>query len=29
MHEKSREGGGDFEGRLREFWVCLIDPCKI
>ena len=27
---QSREGGqGDFEGRLREFWACLIDPCNI
>jgi hypothetical protein len=29
-HGQSREGGqGDFEGRLREFWTCLIDPCNI
>lgn len=27
MHEKSGDGGGDFQ-RLREFWACLIDPCN-
>jgi hypothetical protein len=29
-HGQSREGGQrDFEGRLREFSACLIDPCNI